>query len=135
MILILFHLVNDYPFSYSVDNLYEELMKIPESLILKEYTAIIVPAFEFFPKMKVYEQRFASEFAKYIKLVPTTKQDLNECMLSSPLNCTIFRDKSHLHEYLITEWFEDGNTLLYKLPCLRGDRQEPYVVFINLVII
>lgn len=128
MILILFHLVDDVLLSNCIDNLYEKLMKIPESFISKPYTAVIVPAFEYFPKMRVYEQRFASEFSKYIKIVPTTKQDLNECMMSSTLNCTIFRDKAHLHEYLISEWFEDGNTLLYKLPCLKGDRQEPYEV-------
>lgn len=100
-------------------------MKIPESLLLRPYAAIIVPAFEYLPRLKIPPFQFESTFKQYLTDVPTTKRDLAACMLAGPHNCTIFRDKAHLHEYLITDWFESSPSLAYEVPCLPGDRQEP----------
>lgn len=100
-------------------------MRIPESLLLRPYIAIIVPAFEYLPKLKIPPAQFESSFDNYLRNVPITKRDLAACMLAGPANCTIFRDKAHLHEYLITAWFDPSPSLAYEVPCLPGDRQEP----------
>lgn len=110
----------------SIENLYEELMKIPESFLGQPYSAIIIPAFEYLPKKKIPGNQLESEFKNYLPFVPTTKEMLNACLLTTTKNCTIFRDKARLHEYLISEWFRGEKMHLYELPCLRGDRQEPY---------
>lgn len=110
----------------TIDDLYEKLMRIPADFLNKPYIAIIVPAFEYLPRKKISPQLFKQELASYLPHVPTNKEHLNHCLLTTTKNCTIFRDKSHLHEYLITAWFEENSSLLYELPCLRGDRQEPY---------
>lgn len=80
-----------------LENLYEELMRIPESFLLTPKMAIIVPAFEFMPKMKVSPNSFSASMSAYLPSVPATKEQLASCMLTATRNCTVFRDKSHLH--------------------------------------
>ena len=75
-------------------------MRIPESFIRLPKIAIIVPAFEYMPKMKVNKDAFSRAVAAYLPSVPTTKRELAACMLLKYRNCTIFRDKAHLHVLL-----------------------------------
>lgn len=91
-----------------VENLYEELMRIPESFLLSPKMALIVPAFEFLPKLKVSPQSFSESMSAYLPSLPTTKEKLALCMLSSTKNCTVFRDKSHLHVSFVLPVFSVG---------------------------
>lgn len=80
-----------------VDQLYEKLMMIPESFMNQEKQAIIVPAFEYLPKMQVSQREFASVLRRYMPNVPKNKSSLAICLNLGSKECTIFRDKAHLH--------------------------------------
>ena len=108
---------------------------IPESFLNREDQTIIIPAFEYLPKMHVSQREFATVMKKYMPNVPKNKSALATCMNLNSKDCSIFRDKAHLHvcfgplpdsqDYLIQEWFSTPPSLLYSIPCLNGDRQEP----------
>ena len=80
-----------------IDNLYENLMRIPESFLNTNRQAIIVPAFEIYPKMKIDKRAFSSEWKRLKSLIPGNKSALATCMNSKHRDCIIFRDKAHLH--------------------------------------
>ena len=79
------------------DNLYENLMRIPERFLNADRQAIIVPAFEIYPKMKIDKRAFSSEWKRLKPLIPGNKSALATCMNSKHRDCIIFRDKAHLH--------------------------------------
>lgn len=76
-------------------------MLIPESFLNMNKTAIIIPAFEYLPKLHV-QSNFEQVLAGYINNVPLNKSSLASCMNAKQKNCTIFRDKAHLHVIPLT---------------------------------
>ena len=76
-------------------------MLIPESFLDKDKSAIIIPAFEYLPKLHI-RGNFEKALAGYINNVPLNKSSLASCMNTKQKNCTIFRDKAHLHVILLT---------------------------------
>mgnify|MGYP007022018764 FL=1 len=70
---------------------------IPKSFLNREDQTIIIPAFEYLPKMHVSQREFATVMKKYMPNVPKNKSALATCMNLNSKDCTIFRDKAHLH--------------------------------------
>lgn len=81
----------------SIDGLYERLMQIPESFLNADMQAIIIPAFEIYPKLKVDRRAFRNEWERIKPRIPGNKTALAACMNTKKKDCIIFRDKSHLH--------------------------------------
>lgn len=117
---------NDIDFLPS-DDLFGRLMALPESFLLKPQLAIVVPAFELFPKLKVGKNEFSHKLKELINYLPHDRQMLRDSLNEGTI--TVFREKSGLHDYLLSEWFDTSMTFdVYRIPCFVGDRQEPYVV-------
>ena len=72
-------------------------MMIPESFMNREDIAIIIPAFEYLPKLRISKHKFASAMKEYMPNVPRTKSTLADCMNLDSNNCSIFRGKANLH--------------------------------------
>ena len=94
--ILIFFLLVILEWEWQKEYLYERLMLIPESFLNMSKTAIIIPAFEYLPKLHV-QSNFEQVLAGYINNVPLNKSSLASCMNAKQKNCTIFREKAHLH--------------------------------------
>lgn len=71
-------------------------MLIPDSFLDDDRAAIIVPAFEYMPKLRI-RNHFEQVMAGYIDDVPRNKTELAACMNTNTNKCTIFRATARLH--------------------------------------
>jgi len=112
-------------------NSYNEILAYGDRLLAEQYTAMVLPAFEYGTETPRAELAKIKVREAVAKALPESFQQLRECFrVAKPAKCRVFKSNTDTHYTTnYDKWWRAPER--YRIQCFHSLRYEPYLVLPN----